>query len=386
MQLVNRYIVRNVGIATLVTTTIVTLVVWLTQALRLVELVLDRGAPVSMLMWMLLLTVPTFLGLILPLALTAAVIFVYYRLMMESELVVMRAGGMSNWQLARPALLMAIVLMLFSYGVTFVVAPDANRELAREQFLIKNDYALVLLRDGMFNRLSDGVTVYVRERIGTNELRGILLHDQSKPDKMSTLFAERGIIEQGNSEGMEGSSKLVLLNGLRQEKDARTGMLSELSFRQYAVDLSQFSADYNVRWKDPRERTLDELIHDDGPDQRPVTLGRLLAELNQRITTPLLAFAFPLLALVALLTAQINRRGLAKRLIVVALAVTLWQVLVMTSASMIPKQPMFIPVLYAVILTPAIGLLLALRIPAFFGPSHRKPEETPAYDNDQVTP
>ncbi len=376
MQLVNRYIIRNVGVATLVTSVIVTIVVWLTQALKLVELVLDRGAPVSMLLWMLLLTVPTFLGLIVPLALTAAIMFVYYRLMMESELVVMRAGGMSNWQLARPGLAVALLLVLFSYGVTFIVAPGANRELAREQFLIKNDYALVLLRDGMFNRLSDGVTVYVRERVGTAELRGILLHDQSHKDKITTVMAERGILEHGSeAEGAAGSSKMVLLNGLRQEKDVKTGAISELSFRQYAVDLAQFSADFNARWKDPRERTIDELLHDNGEDQRPITLGKLLAELNQRITTPLLALAFPLLALVMLLTAQVNRRGLARRLIVVALAITLWQVAVMTSANMIPKERLFIPVLYAAVLAPAIVLWLMLRVPAMFGPPHLKTEQ-----------
>lgn len=361
MQIIDRYIIRQVALATLVTATIVTIVVWLTQALRLIELVLDRGAPVSMLMWMLLLTIPTFLALIVPLGFAAALMFVYYRLMMESELVVLRAAGMSNWRLARPALLFSLLLVVFSYSMESVIAPYASRELAKQQFIIKNDYALVLLRDGMFNRLRDGMTVYVRERVGMNELHGILMHDQGKREggnlvKTTTLFAEKGVLESDAN-----GSRLVLLNGLRQEKDQTTKQVSELAFKQYAIDMSQFSSKYENRELEPRERLLPDLIKAENGETRPMMMGRLTAELHERLAMPFASLSFAILTLTILLTAQINRRGMVKRLLACAVGITLWQVLLMTSVNMIPKNLAFVPLLYAFILLPVPVLIAIMR-------------------------
>lgn len=362
MQIIDRYIIKNVAIATAITAAIVTIVVWLTQALRLIELVLDRGAPVSMLMYMLILTIPTFLGLIIPLGYAAAVIFVYYRLMMESELVVIRAVGMSNWRLARPVIVLSLFLVVLGYGISANIAPFAQRELAREQFLIKNDYALVLLRDGMFNRLKDGVTVYVRERVGMNELRGVLMHDQSKSDVTTTLFAEKGVLEQE-----AGGTQLMLLNGLRQEKNVKTKQISELTFKQYGIDMSQYSGDYNNRELEPREQEFWQLIKNRYMAANPTITGRMISEMHQRLVLPWASLSFALLALVILLTAQINRRGMIKRLVAGAIGITVWQVLLLTSVNMIPKNDTFVPLLYGFMFAPlpVLVVLLMGRLPNF---------------------
>lgn len=364
MRLIDRYLTRQIAVAGFVTVVIVTIVVWLTQVLRLLDLVLDRSAPMGMMLWMLVLTIPTFLGLIIPLALTAAVIFVYYRLLLESELIVMRASGMSNWQLAKPTLGLSLVMVAFCYFIVLFVAPHASRELSRIQFIIKNDYAVALLHDGMFNRLNDGITVYVRDRSGTDELTGVLLHDNSKPDSTSTLFAEKGVLQQD-----EQGSRVILLNGMRQQKDRKTGALSELKFTQYAIDLAEFATDVQPGWRDPKERTLDELVESDAEKgEPPLARGRLLAELNQRIAMPLMNFAFPLLALVLLLTAEINRRGMTGRVAASALMVTLWEVGIIMSVNLVPKNNDLVWAIYGLALLPVpflIGILgFRRRIPA----------------------
>ena len=46
--------------------------------------------------------------MILPIAVFAAVMFTYNRLLVDSELVVLRAGGCSQFMIARPAIILAI--------------------------------------------------------------------------------------------------------------------------------------------------------------------------------------------------------------------------------------------------------------------------------------
>lgn len=359
MSILDKYLIRHALAATLFTTAVVTAVIWLTQALRLLELVLDRGAPISVLLWMLLLTVPTFFSLVLPLGLTLAVLFVLYKLSIDSELVVLRATGMSNMRIARPLLQLALAGVLLGYFVAFAVGPAANRELSRQEFLVKNDYALVLLRDGMFNKLGDDITVYVRERINNNELRGILMHDASKPDKTDTLIAERGVLV--SNAGETGSARVVLLNGIRQERENANGHVNELTFRQYTIDLSQFSKDYQERWQQPRERSLSGLLHEVEFADEPLVIGRLYAELHNRLASPLLAFSYVLFALALVLTIRIGRQGAIKALIAAAVILTLWQVAVLTCISNIPRYFFLTYVLYGLVLLPLPYLWQVLR-------------------------
>src|SRR4051794_15572555 len=79
-------------------------IVWLSQSLRFVDLVLNRGLPVYYLFWMALLVLPMILASLLPVALFIAVVFAYSKLTADSEIVVLRAAGMSDASLAKPAL------------------------------------------------------------------------------------------------------------------------------------------------------------------------------------------------------------------------------------------------------------------------------------------
>lgn len=359
MSILDKYLIRHALIATLFTTAVVTMVIWLTQALRLLELVLDRGAPISVLLWMLLLTVPTFFSIVLPLGLTLAVLFVLYKTSMDSELVVMRAVGMSNERLARPLLLLALCGVLVGYIVAFGISPAANRELSRQEFLVKNDYALVLLRDGMFNKLGDNITVYVRERINNNELRGILMHDASKRDRTDTLIAEKGVLVAGKG---DTSARVVLLSGIRQERITETGQINELTFRQYTIDLAQFGKDWRERWQEPRERGFFGLLKETKFGDKPLVLGQLFAELHNRLATPIMSFAFAMFACAILLTARIGRQGAIGSLIIAAVVIVLWQVTVMSIISNIPRLLPLAGLLYAVILLPLPYLWRVLRL------------------------
>ena len=91
MTRISLYLFKNLSVAFLFSTLAVTSVIWVTQALRLIDLVINAGAPASVFVHMMILTVPTFLGIIMPVALAGAVLFTYNKLTTDSELVVMRA-------------------------------------------------------------------------------------------------------------------------------------------------------------------------------------------------------------------------------------------------------------------------------------------------------
>src|ERR1700744_4932674 len=104
------YLFRQLATAFLFAGIAVTFVILFTQSFRLLSLVFDNSATMVFFFRLMALSVPTFLPLVLPLGLGVAVVFVYHKLAVDSELVVMRASGISPMRQARPALGLASMI------------------------------------------------------------------------------------------------------------------------------------------------------------------------------------------------------------------------------------------------------------------------------------
>src|ERR1700709_1021107 len=98
------YIFRQVLLALVVATGGLTALIWLTQSLRFVDLVVNRGLSFVVFMQLTGLLIPSFVAVILPITTYVVIQFVYQRMAQDRELTVMRAAGLSPWALARPAL------------------------------------------------------------------------------------------------------------------------------------------------------------------------------------------------------------------------------------------------------------------------------------------
>jgi lipopolysaccharide export system permease protein len=282
-------------------------------------------------------------------------LFIYYKLVMDSELVVLRATGMSQLQLARPAIALTVLTMIAVYSITLYFLPTSYGAFKELQNEIRNDYSAVLLQEGVFNNIAEGITVYVRERGSDGELRGILVHDNRETDRPVTMMAERGALVR-SAQG----PRVVMVNGNRQQVDRPGGRLSLLYFDRYTVELSQLQGSIHARWREPRERYLDELFNptDDPADQR--NYNELIAEGHQRLIAPLYVLAFVMIALAALLSGHLNRRGQTLRVLAAIVCVAGLEGLSLGLNDLAIRSLDAIPVMYAAALLPSLGALAVL--------------------------
>ena len=125
MTLLDRYLFRQLALALLAVTVGLAALVWLTQSLRFIELVLDRGLSLAVFFELTSLLLPSFFSVILPITTFIVMLFVHLRLAGDRELVVMRSAGLSNWQIARPALALGLWVHLASLAV-LVMALDCE--------------------------------------------------------------------------------------------------------------------------------------------------------------------------------------------------------------------------------------------------------------------
>lgn len=355
MSHISRYLLRTLILSLLFVTLAVTAAVWLAQSLRYVDVVVENGAPLHMFIWLALLTLPTFLALTLPIALFVAVLFTYHRLAMDSELVVMRATGLSPRALAGPAVLLALGITLLGWFLSLWVQPIASRELIGLQYFIQSQFSAALLREGVFNNVDDDFTVYVQSREGDGELKGLLIHDGRNKDAPVTIRAGRGrLIQSGNG------PQVIVYEGLQQEFNRKTHRMSELFFDSYTVGLESVIKPENARTASPRERDTLEILQLLTTETSPILRAKLKAELNQRFAGPPLALAFTLIAACCLLFGEFNRRGQTKRILIAVALATVVQALVLSLGQTVGKNAWALAPLYLAALLPIIlggGLL-----------------------------
>src|ERR1700722_19726998 len=104
MRRYNDYIAKQLAQAAVLITLSLTSIIWLTQALRFIDFIVSRGISFGSFLELTLLLIPSLLLFVMPFALLCGVLYVYYRLMMDSELLVLSSAGLSRLQIAIPAI------------------------------------------------------------------------------------------------------------------------------------------------------------------------------------------------------------------------------------------------------------------------------------------
>jgi lipopolysaccharide export system permease protein len=232
----DRYILRQLLVALTAVTIALVALIWLTQSLKFVELVVNRGLSLRVFLQLTSLMVPGFLAVILPITTFVVVQFTYQRLTGDRELTVMRAAGLSPWALSRPALMLATISAAIGLVLNIWIVPASSEAFRRYQFEIRNRVAAFLLQEGVFTSISDQLTVYVRARDQDGTLRGILVEDDRAANSHATILAESGHLSATSN-----TPKVLLYNGSREEIDAKTGRLDVLTFAEDTVDLATAS-------------------------------------------------------------------------------------------------------------------------------------------------
>ncbi len=297
----SKYIVRHLVHSTLLITFSLTSIVWLTQALRFIDFIVNQGISITIFLQLTLLLVPSLLLMILPPALFCSVLFVYNKLKMDSELVVMQSAGLSRWRLGMPAIQVAAVVTLFAYSISMYLQPVSYTRFKDMQTFLRNSYVSLLLQEGVFSNPVNGLTVFIRERDKDGILHGILVHDNRVEGTQTTMMAEEAHLVETPQ-----GPRFLLVNGNRQEM--REGKLSFLTFDNYTMDISFYTQSIRARAPDAQELFLGDLLKPD-PTLTPVENNKRYAEAQQRILWPAYTFSLTLLALAVILSGQFNRRG-----------------------------------------------------------------------------
>ncbi|WP_170294724.1 LPS export ABC transporter permease LptF [Roseospira navarrensis] len=368
MRLTTRYILRQLVTSLVLGTAALVTLLWLINSLRFFDAFINKGLAVGTFLKLTMLLMPGFLTFFLPIALFAVILFVYNRMTHDRELVVMQSAGLSRWRIGRPALVLGVLLSGFGYYLTLDAVPRLEAAFNDLWFEIRQEMTRIALDEGAFTEVDEHLTIYVREGTPQGDLNGIIIHDRADPGVDVTITARRGALVYE-----DGRARVVMVKGVRQERDKATGRVSFLFFDSQSVPIGTENAQTMIRVPENRERPIGQLFTlQTGDSMSPHTPDRFSdsmvrsarMEANQRLSKPIANIAFALLALGALLAGQFNRQGRNARVGIAVIAVVLCQASLLGAANLAKSDSTYLPLLYVGPLgTLALGLWWMLRYP-----------------------
>jgi len=350
----DRYIFRQLLFALIAVTSGLTALIWLTQSLRFVELVVNHGLSFGVFLRLTALLIPSFVAVILPITTFVVVQFVYQRLAGDRELTVMRAAGLSPYALARPAIALAVLATLACYALNLWLVPMSLSSFRDFEWEIRNRLAAFLVQEGVFTQVSDGLTVYVRSRAPDGTLQGIMVDDERDKNAPATILAEQGRLLEGPN-----GPRILLVNGSRQEIDHQSGRLDILTFRENVVDLSDATHQDSPRLLDISEASIPNLLHPPANISR-VDRPRWAAEAHKRLSGPLTSLSYASVALLFSLTGTFRRQGGFIRPLVSIATVVVLLALGLAVDNLAARDNALIPLMWARSALPGIACVWLL--------------------------
>jgi lipopolysaccharide export system permease protein len=259
VKILDRYILRELIVPFVTGLGVFTSILLIVRILKLVELVVNRGVPIGQILLLFSYILPAFLEVTVPMALLLAILVAFGRLSSDSELIALRAAGISLYRLLVPVAGFASIVAILTLGLSLYARPWGNSLLRTGLYNIIRTRAVAGIKPKIFNDEFSGLVIYVDHiEPATDELAGILISDTREPSIHNTVYAESGRLVSNEN---HHTLTLRMENGGIYSAGAERHDYQDTRFATYDItlDLDTALTQLRNRSKDADEMTLPEL-------------------------------------------------------------------------------------------------------------------------------
>src|SRR5512134_1296812 len=146
MKLVDRYLLQELVPPFLVGVLVFTFLLLMSQILRLMELIVNKGVPAGTILLLVLYLIPSILVLTVPMSVFLATVVTFGRLSAENELTAFKTGGYSLLRLTLPVVVFSVCAYALTSWLIISALPGGNQAFRKSMFEIVRTKASVGLR------------------------------------------------------------------------------------------------------------------------------------------------------------------------------------------------------------------------------------------------
>ena len=261
LNTLDRYVLRMLIAPFLFSAIALTMIMLLDQVAKKFPLLVGKGLGPRVIMEVFVLAIPFILAVIVPMAVLAAVLYVFNKLAADNEISAMKASGISLWRIVRPVVVAGLALAVGLVWFNDTVLPNANHRLQQLLTDIQNTTPTLALREGVVNEIVDRRLFILPRRIDTERslLEDVTIFDNRDPMRSRTIYADSGTIAIGRED-----LYLTLFEGWMHETSLeRKAEFHRTNFRTDHVRIPgvarAFERDTTNEWRGDRELPIDSM-------------------------------------------------------------------------------------------------------------------------------
>lgn len=260
--LIDRQLLREMAASFALGLVTFTFVLLMDQMMRLMDLIINKGAPVGVVLRLVFYILPFSLTVTIPMSVLLAVLATYGRVSSEGEAIVLKTSGLSLYRLMAPGVFFGIVATFATLWVSTLVQPNSTRAFKTLIHQLYQTRALTALEEGVFNTEYPGLAIYVdrlKERDKT--LQGVLIIDRRSQTDQHLVIAQEGKMLTKNDEAETSIGIQVSKGNIHISSKDDPGRYRNLEFETYDLQIptGDTLAEAAGRARQGKEMSLGEL-------------------------------------------------------------------------------------------------------------------------------
>ena len=294
---IHRYIIREVLSPTLLCIIIFTMVMVMGRAVKLVDLIINKGVSPADILVLLATLLPTFFSLSLPLAFLMGIMIGLGRMSADSETLALKSAGIGLAKISMPVFALAFIFALLTGAINIWVKPWGYSAFATKSFEIVRQKATIGFQPRVFMNQFNDLVLYANEIDDrTDQMSGLFIVEK-KPESTSWVFADRGTIFTDE----EAETVTIRLHDgvihRQQTEEADNYQLIHFSSYDIQPEISVFKGQTKRNSQKPKTLPTWKLWENISREKDPLIAQKLQAELHLRLTSPLAPLLFVLFGL-----------------------------------------------------------------------------------------
>jgi lipopolysaccharide export system permease protein len=279
-----RYVLREMAVPFFAGTFVLCFVALMPQVVKMAEKVLALGIGFGQLGQLIGYLLPPILLFVVPASFLLGVLVAFGRLSADSEMIAMRAGGVSLWQLLPSVLVLGLIASAITGVMSAYGDPWGRQRLQLFLYDLGRTKVVGAVRERTFNEVF-GRVIYADAVVPEeSKLLNVFVADESNPKQAFAVTAKSGTIL---ADPLHTSIILRLENGTADHITDTAGPLTRLTFDRLDLNLLPETT-VNQPGKDPYEMFPIELYHH-LKEQGPQASGRDWMAFHKKFSYPISA-------------------------------------------------------------------------------------------------
>ena len=178
MKILTRYILREMVGPTVLGFAFYTSIILMQKLFDLAGMIIRRSLPGSAVAKLLLYSMPNIIVLTLPMSLLFGILIAVGRLSSDSEIVAMRALGISARAIYRPVFLFSFFMAVLNFYLINSVMPESNRQFVALRSELMTAAAEKIVKPRVFFDSFNNLMIYVNDTDeATGQWKGVFVAD-----------------------------------------------------------------------------------------------------------------------------------------------------------------------------------------------------------------